>query len=366
MITIVTTIFIYIYKSKGALEARQTVTKESYFFLEKLQVMIKDYTIDYEEYRNRQQVGCTSPNNPTWSTTGHCTMMTYYGNNNSIYSEKNRNWYYYCSSLAYESVPLIIWKGIGNACISDITSTVDSSLLTNSWFLQSYGQYAKLFVDVKDDVDFIPGAVKDDDDQDLWSWPLAMYQTGTIYPQELYLISNDKQRRLLFRRKLIEQSDYNSDGVTWDSEKLYVIQVLQLKWFDAWENHDFDATSFSWVYDGIIDTWACDYSLWFVCNGASVSWAYVDFKLPLTGDDGRQNLLTNDITISDWNLSLSPWVDPYLARNEDNAQINPFFSIDFTAKLYGKNRNLKIPRNQMNQYNLKLQTTFSTSPLAAK
>jgi hypothetical protein len=56
MITVVTTIFIYIYKTKGSLEARQTITKESYFFLEKLQVMIKDYTVDYEEYRNRQKV----------------------------------------------------------------------------------------------------------------------------------------------------------------------------------------------------------------------------------------------------------------------------------------------------------------------
>ena len=56
MITIVSGIFVYVYKTKGSLEARQTVTKESYFFLEKLQVMIKDYTIDYEEYWNRQQV----------------------------------------------------------------------------------------------------------------------------------------------------------------------------------------------------------------------------------------------------------------------------------------------------------------------
>jgi hypothetical protein len=68
MITTVTTIFIYIYKSKGALEARQTVTKESYFFLEKIQVLSKDYTIDYEEYRNRKKVGCMSANNPAWST----------------------------------------------------------------------------------------------------------------------------------------------------------------------------------------------------------------------------------------------------------------------------------------------------------
>ena len=68
MITVVTTIFIYIYKSKGALEARQTVNKESYFFLEKLQVMSKDYTIDYEEYRNRELVGCMTLNDPTWNT----------------------------------------------------------------------------------------------------------------------------------------------------------------------------------------------------------------------------------------------------------------------------------------------------------
>jgi hypothetical protein len=56
-------------------------------------------------------------------------------------------------------------------------------------------------------------------------------------------------------------------------------------------------------------------------------------------------------------------VDPYLAWGDDAAQINPFVTINFTAKLYGKNRNLKIPRNQMNQYDLKLQTTFSSFPI---
>jgi hypothetical protein len=60
------------------------VTKESYFFLEKLQVMIKDYGIDYEEYRNRQQVGCMTPNDPNRNMTGHCAMMTYYGNRNVL------------------------------------------------------------------------------------------------------------------------------------------------------------------------------------------------------------------------------------------------------------------------------------------
>lgn len=374
MITIVTTIFIYIYKSKGALEARQTVTKESYFFLEKLQVMSKDYTIDYEEYRNRQQVGCTSPQNPSWNTTGHCTMMTYYGNRNMLLNANSlQNELYYCSTKIWNDTLsdwiLVSWP------LDDISHCINGlSLGSNdpfstpifSWFVQSYGQYSKMFIDVKDDVDYTTGAVKDDDDEALWSWALAIIQSGSVYPQELYLISNDKERRLFFRRKLIEQSDYNNDGFTWDSEKLYTIQVLQLKWFDAGSNHDFDTANYSWVYDGVIDTWACDYGLWFQCNGQSVSWAYTDFRLPLDNDDGRQDLLTNDITISSRDIVISPLSDPYLAWKQDDAQINPFFSIDFTAKLYGKNWYLKIPWNQMDQYNLKLQTTFSTSPSAAR
>lgn len=368
MITVVTTIFIYIYKSKGALEARQTVTKESYFFLEKLQVMSKDYTIDYEEYRNRQQVGCTNPQDPSWNTTGHCSMMTYYGNKNSVYPDTNLNWYYYCSSLIGENDPFPVWNGVDLLdCLFGPGDSIQnkptfSFTVPSSWFVQSYGQYAKTFFDVKDDVDYTTGSVKDDDDQELWFWPIAIIQSGSVYPQELYLISNDKERRLFFRRKLVEESDYNNDGFTWDSEKLYTIQVLQLKWFDAGSNHDFDTINHPWVYDGIIDTWACDYSLWFECNGASISWAYTDFRLPLDSDDWRQNLLTNDITISSRNIIISPLSDPYLAWKQDDTQINPFFSIDFTAKLYGKNWYLKIPWNQMDQYNLKLQTTFSTSP----
>ncbi len=365
MITVVTTIFIYVYKTKGALEARQTVTKESYFFLEKLQVMSKDYSIDYEEYWNRKNVWCASPQNDTWNMTGHCSMMTYYGNKNGIYANPDYHWFYYCSSIPTAVVNAsnelrVEYGSTFDECLNNITGSVPSAtILSNSGFIQSYGQYAKTFIDVNEDVDYITGAVKDDDDKDLWSGPIAIMWTATNYPQELYLISNDKTRRLFFRRKLVEQADYNSDGFTWDSEKLYAIQVLQLRWFDAWDNHDFD-TAYPWVYDGVIDTWACDYSLWFICNGASISGAYPDFTLPLSSDDGWQNLLTNDITISQWNIITSPLIDPYLWRSIQSGQVSPFFSIDFTAKLYGKNRNLKIPRNQMDTYSLKLQTTLSS------
>lgn len=363
MITVVTTIFIYVYKTKGALEARQTVTKESYFFLEKLQVMSKDYSIDYEEYRNRKQVWCTAPNNPVWSWTSHCTMMTYYWNRNNLHDvDYSLHQLYYCSTLSADWGT--VWPVSNFASNSNCRDTavaiwwVASSNVA-SWFIQSYGQYKNMFIDVKDDVDFVPWVIKDDDDTDLWIWPVAVYQTNTNYPQELYLISNDKQRKLLFRRKLKEQFDYNWDWIIKDSEKLYSIQVLQLRWFDAWVSHNFDTNS-QWVYDWDIDTWACDYSLWFICNGASVSWAYVDFRMPSSGDDGWQDLLTNDITISKRNIVLSPLTDPNLSWADNESQVNPFFTINFTANLYGKNRNLKIPRNQMDQYSLKLQTTFSS------
>lgn len=365
MITVVTTIFIHIYKTKGSLEARQIVTKESYFFLEKLQVMIKDYTIDYEEYRNRQQSWCMSPNNASWSGGSNCTVMTYYGNANAVEPVANQfqSYLYYCSSIfaSFDSDYNIGSYNSNHAitdCLADVTG---ASSTLQSGFLQSYGQYGKLFVDVKDDVDYVPWPINDDDDDDLGKWPIAVVSdvANKIYPQELYLISKDKTRRLLFRRKLIEQSDYDGDGLIGDSETLYTIQVLQLRWFDAGINHDFNSVAYSGVYDGIIDTWACDYGLWFQCEWASVSGAYSDFKLPKDIDDGWQNLLTNDITISEWGLVISPLVNPYLSWAEDDKQISPSVSINFISKLYGKNWNLKIPRNQMDSYGLNLQTAFS-------
>ena len=50
---------------------------------------MKDYTIDYEEYWNRQRVGCSEIGNPNWNTGGNCSVMTYYGNNNITESAVN-------------------------------------------------------------------------------------------------------------------------------------------------------------------------------------------------------------------------------------------------------------------------------------
>lgn len=45
----------------------------------------------------------------------------------------------------------------------------------------------------------------------------------------------------------------------------YTIQILKLRGFDAGKEHKFDAENDSEVYDGKIDTWACDYGQQFIC-----------------------------------------------------------------------------------------------------
>jgi hypothetical protein len=61
------------------------------------------------------------------------------------------------------------------------------------------------------------------------------------------------------RRALVESGDWNgTGGISGDNEFLYTIQILKLRAFDAGDHHNFDSASSSGIYDGIIDTWACD------------------------------------------------------------------------------------------------------------
>lgn len=93
--------------------------------------------------------------------------------------------------------------------------------------------------------------------------------------QELYLISQDGDSRILIRRALMESGDRNHDGaISGDSETRYTLQMLKLKGFDAGNSHNFDVTSSSGVYDGKIDTRACDYSQGFICNGSGLGNIY--------------------------------------------------------------------------------------------
>lgn len=381
IVTVVTGFFIEMVKVKWWQEARQNLTQESYFLMEKLQTMSRNYSIDYEEYFNRQQVWCANLAWPNFSrdvgTWWYCPVFTAYGNQSSMVDiggsvDMMGHHYYYCSSkdATPSGPPPTLENGVYRVQ-DNIDRTNDAvcardasqSLLTPWVAYQSYGQYALQFIDIKDDVDLILGALHDDDDKDMGMGPIAI--TWSTAVPELYLLSHDGQHRMYMRRKLIEEWDRDRDGVTGstDNEKLYTLQVLQLRGFDAGVHHDFSVSTSSWVYDGQIDTWACDLAAWFICAGADVWWAYSWFHLPIDGDDGWVNFLPSDITLSDRNITISPSKDPHLARAEDGRQISPFMTIQYTTKLYAKNRISHIPATQMDLYSMRLQTTLSLPQL---
>ena len=368
LITAVTAIFINLYKIKWWLEARQRVTQETYFLIEKLQMMTKDYTIDYEEYWNRKNVWCGTAWNSAWNTGGNCTVMTYYGNrhktkNTTNTNELTKHKLFYCSSENSEIVDrYIVWDGTST---DSIKTYIDTCLLDVKFpgggaeFYQSYGQYAALFTDVKDDVDYVIWAAGDDDDVDKGNNVDAIFLSTTGAVQEIYLISHDKQRRILIRRDYKQKIDINNDEQFSPSEILMSLEFLQLRWFDAGENHDFDAENFLGVYDGLIDTWACDYSAGFECGGQSIGWAYSNYRLPISGDDGWKQLLWTDITISDWKIEIWPLKDPLLAWNDSNNLQSPYIRLSMTTQLYAENWQRKLTLDQMNNYILPIQTMFS-------
>ena len=45
---------------KKEVDVRQQLVQQTYEFFERMNILIQDYTIDYEEYFNRQMVGCSS------------------------------------------------------------------------------------------------------------------------------------------------------------------------------------------------------------------------------------------------------------------------------------------------------------------
>ena len=341
-------------KLKYNIQARTNITQDAYFVVEKINLLLKDYTIDYEEYFNRKNIGCDTYNatftRDAWPN-GYCDLFTAYGNNNTIGGiSEQKNELYFCSSAIDDTNPYTVIQ--------------EPNIQHGSWCLstgqQSFGQYFWQFRDVKKDVDSIAGARNDDDDENILKWPMAIEDTNNV--QELYLISQNGTSRIFIRRALLESGDRNNDGLTWetDSENLYTLQILKLKWFDAGNNHDFDINNSSGVYDGEIDTRACDYAQGFVCNGSGINWIYSGYNLPLDENDGRVNLFQKNITISNRNISISPNKNPQYALAEDNAQINPYFTLNFTSKLYGQIRQKRLGMASIDEFQTTIQTTFNT------
>ena len=319
--------------------------------MEKINLLLKDYTIDYEEYFNRQEVWC---NGTAWSwftrdvgTGGYCANFSAYGNDNYLADGTHK--IYYCSSIGLLNEPWVIaWADVqnGNGCAQT--------------GYQSFGEYYRQFRDVKNDVDSISGAVGDEDDQDVLKWPAAISDATGV--QELYLISQDGKQRVYLRRALIESGDWNKDGITWNvaSDNLYTLQILKLRGFDAGTHHDFDPTDSSGVYDGNIDTRACDYAQGFICHGSGVGPLYSWYALPADANDGRVNLFDQDLTVNNRNLVIYPTKNPDYALAQDEVQINPYFTISLSNSLYGKIWYKKLWLPSLDDFQLSLQTSFST------
>jgi len=328
---------------KSSVSARQALVEQTYYSLEKIQILLKDYTIDYEEYWNRQVVWCNSDGwirdvGELW----YCDRSTYYGNR----SDTDAHRLYFCSTTDVQSDPAVVVAPLtdGNGCLESPN------------MYQSFGQYAKHFQDMKSDVSGDGNVIGDADDEDLGIGPSAIAGTGV---QEIYLISPDKTQRLFIRRKVVESDDTNNDSNLSDIEKRYTLQILRLQWLDAGSNHDFtfgDTT----VYDGQIDTRVCDAAQWFICQGESPWSIYSWFHMPLDADDWRVDLLDNRITVVDRSLQIFPTADNNYARADPNVQINPYIRIFMNVKLYAGywQSRLGVDTN-IADFSFPIQTTFN-------
>jgi hypothetical protein len=177
------------------------------------------------------------------------------------------------------------------------------------------------------------------------------------------LISPDGTRRLYFRRKLIATEDITGDGIIGTGESLYVPQILRLRGFDAGVNHDFgdiDADNNPGVYDGQIDTWACDAEEGFIGRGASVGGAYTGYRLPVDADDCWVDMYQGAISVEARNLTLSPDTDPISSRKGGSYQVNPYVSIFLLHKVYYPQWKNKV-RDYSSELQVAVETAFNTN-----
>ena len=298
-------------KVKNFNDARQTLIQQVNDAMDRFAVIFQDYTIDYEEYYNRRALWCSADwwvwDNFKWEVglSWYCSIPTYYWNG---------NW--------YET-----WSHV----LSTYSSYDDKELKAP----YSFWEYKRSFWDFWVDTDGTrvgqkDGIVWDADDRDLGVWGVAVWDPENV--QELYLISHDKTRRVFLRRKFNPYSE--QDAKLYWSSWWYTVQILKLRWFDAWNQHTFSNPSADlWVYDWQVDTWACDAWQYFTCKWKALWSPYNNYNLPKDLNDWWVDLFDEKLNILDWNIEVYPVKDQELAWKEVNQHINPYFKITFTAGL---------------------------------
>lgn len=345
----------FIIRSNREVNARQLAIQWWYEFFERLNILMQDYSVDYEEYYNRQMVWCANSwwilvwSDFRWNVwlSWYCSEFTAYGNNNSTgrpeLSTESRD-IYYCTT------------GNNGQSERELNTVVTKPECGRHGRQQSFGQYAALFTNVRGSDVVHWNKVWNSDDEELWRIlnenVVAIEDADHI--QEIYLISHDGEDRLYFRRKLVNQ----------DGEHLqYKIQMLRLKWFDAWQKHSFGETVGNpWIYDWVIDTWACDASMWFqpidTDGRKNVWWVYSDFYIPADVDDCWVDINQWATTVRLWNISISPLGDSDLFWAEDNHQINPSMKILIVNWIYSAYGTGYFSAS-INDFSVPLETTIN-------
>lgn len=268
---------------------KRIIIAESSNLIDMIHDAALNYTIDYEEYFNRQMV---------WAEdTSYWNLWELYycwgSNGTNPWKYKfyiRRNIWFWCPQL---------W---------------------NQKYLEYYFQHRKL-----SNANILNSATNSWAYQ--WKWPTAI--SPNIWLDYLYLINENWTERYYFRRVKKEEKDINNSiSIDLPNEELYTIQMLKLQWLDAWVGHDFNSR---WTYDWFIDTRVCDNSQWYYCN-----WNIVSNKnrLPIDWNDWWIDITSNKVTVSDMKIDIYPVKDPYLAINESEYRSDPYAKISFTMNMY--------------------------------
>jgi len=295
---------------------KTNLSKDVIFFSEKFFDLIKKgWTIDYEEYFARRVI---------WTTTQswHFSLPTWFWNywGGWVLGSVNYwNWLYFCRS--WNTTSMGTWGCYENASFK--TQNV-------VWWYQRYWQYAFQFIDYNSnlnndlwDENGDGNIIWDDDDENLWLWPIVFSWWTDV--KEIYLISWDRKKRTFFRWNFKQDPDAPPSeicsGSTFWTGCIWTVEFLVLDGKDWWENHNSWATS-TWSFDGKIDTWIInsDFSWWAEVIAWSNTWSY------------WQPLFPNNINIKNFEVYLYPNIQKDYAWKDTSSStnINPYLRIKMT------------------------------------
>ncbi len=340
-------------------ENRVKLLEELYYFSEQLASNIKEWwTIDYEEYWNRQGYwntvlsGAITMGAIGWAYSG-ATGVGNYGAGGSIGSTTYGGWLYYCTSSG-------VRMGTGG-CLSDFNKPTNApaGMTTDyAWTPQRYGQYALQFMDYNSNVDGDGwdedgnGSILDDeDDKDLGNGPTTF--SGAL--PELYLVNLvEYPKKRTFFRYVVRQDPNAYSGTTlincsisntWalNDGCMGNVQVLRMTWLDIGYTHSWSTTD-PGAFDGKVDTWIL-HPDW--PNGVAIpSWQ----RLATGTGDEWVDLFPNSINVKSLQFTLYPQKDPWIswdAQDCDTAScvspfIHPYVRLQMTVWFaWGKRRALK-------------------------